>query len=86
MNQEEIDNFEQSLMQSLFHVMSDDKDENGASLEEVILIQHLAAKPEMLQYKPLKQWVDEVVGKCWKEDVKKANEEYLKNRNVQAEG
>ena len=80
MNQEQIDDFEQSLQESLFHVMSDDKDENGASVEEVILIQHLAARPKMLQHKPLKQWVNDVVGKCWSEDVKKANEEYLKNK------
>jgi len=67
MTEEEIDQFETDLECALFHVMSDDKhDDSGASLEEVILIRLLAINPKVLAHKPLKYWVDRVVGKCYK--------------------
>jgi len=82
MTDEEFDEFNESLAQSLFHVLSDDiDDETGASSEEVILVQHLASNPKVLAKKPLKQWVDECVGKCYLEDLKRKNEEILAKQN-----
>jgi len=81
MTPEEIEDFELNLHQSLFHVLSDDiDDETGAKCEEVILVQHLAANPEILKHKPLKQWVDEIVGKCCLEKVKTCNEEVVQKQ------
>jgi translation elongation factor EF-4 len=82
MTEEEFEEFNESLSQSLFHVLSDDiDDETGASLEEVILVQHLASNPKALARKPLKQWVEEFVGKCYLEDLKRKNEEILAKQN-----
>ena len=82
MTDEEFDEFNESLAQSMFHVLSDDiDDETGASLEEVILIRHLASNPKALTRKPLKQWVEEFVGKCYLEDLKRKNEEILMKQN-----
>jgi len=82
----ELEEFEICLSQQLFHVFSDDIDsETGAKLEEVILIMLLAEHPKMLKYKTLKQWVTEIVGKCYLADVKKQNKEIMqkqKNRNI----
>jgi hypothetical protein len=84
MTPEELDDFNESLSQSLFHVMSGDKDdETGASLEEIILIQHLAARPEVLKHKPLKEWVDEIVGKCHLEAIKMRNDEITEKQKKQ---
>jgi len=86
MNPEEIEdygelgNFEMNLVQSMFHVLSDDVDENGAKCEEVILVQHLAGNPAVLKYKSLKQWVEENTGKCYSVDVKKRNDEVMKKQ------
>jgi translation elongation factor EF-4 len=82
MTDEEFEEFNQSLAESLFHVLSDDiDDETGASLEEVILLQHLASNPKALGRKSIKQWVDECVGKCYLEDLKRKNEEILAKQN-----
>lgn len=78
----EYDEFYELLAQQMFHVMSDDlDDETGAKLEEVILVQLLANHPRMLKYKPLKQWVEENVGTCYSADVQKQNEEILAKQN-----
>lgn len=64
----EYDEFYELLCQQMFHVLSDDlDDETGAKLEEVILVQLLANHPKMLKHKPLKQWVEEIIGKCYLE-------------------
>ena len=78
----ELDEFESILSQQLFHVLSDDvDDESEAKLEEVILVQLLAGHPKVLKYKPLKQWVEENVGTCYSADVQKQNEEILAKQN-----
>lgn len=80
-NLSELENFEMSLAQSMFHVLSDDIDsETGAKLEEVILLQHLAADPSILKYKSLKQFVEENTGKCYSADVKKRNDEVMEKQ------
>lgn len=76
----ELGNFELCLDQSMFHVMSDDIDENGAKVEEVILVQMLAADPSILKYKSLKQFVEENTGKCYFADVKKRNDEVMEKQ------
>jgi len=67
MTQKEFDEFcYEILPQQLFHVMSSDiDDETGAKVEEVILVQMLSEYPGALKYKPLKDWVDEICGKCY---------------------
>jgi len=76
-----LDDFELCLAQSMFHVMSDDIDsETGAKLEEVILLQHLAAEPSILKYKSLKQFVEENTGKCYSADVKKENDNVIRRQ------
>lgn len=78
----ELKEFEISLAEQMFHVLSDDlDDETGAKLEEVILVQMLASTPKMLKHKPLKQWVEENVGTCYSADVKKHNDEVLAKQN-----
>ena len=82
MTKEQFEQFEQEdLPCALFHVMSDDiNSETGAKCEEQILVEMLAANPWALAHKPLKYWVDSTVGKCYKDDVKKANEEVLRKQ------
>jgi len=78
----ELNEFNILIAEQTFHVMSDDLDtETGAKLEEVILVQLLANHPKMLKYKPLKQWVEENVGKCFLSDILKHNEEVIMKQN-----
>jgi hypothetical protein len=55
--QEQFDEYVNEVIpQSLFHVMSTDiDDESGAPLDQVILVQSIAAHPEVLKFKSL-QW------------------------------
>ena len=80
MTEEELNKFEnEDLPSALFHVMSDDiDDETGAKLEEVILVQALAANPGALKHHPLSYWVKNNMGKCYSDDVAKINAEYIK--------
>jgi len=80
MTEEQFNQFQyEDLPSAMFHVMSDYKDDDTeASLKEVILVKMLAENPGALKHKPLKEWVDEYVGQCYSEDVKKNNEEVLK--------
>ena len=82
MTEEELNKFEfEDLACAMFHVMSDYIDtESGGKLEEVILVQMLAATPGALKHHPLSYWVEHNIGKCYSSDVAKANAEYLKKQ------
>ena len=82
MTQEQLDEFEFELLpQALFHVMSDDiDDETGAKCEELILIQMLNSYPEVLKHKPLSYWVEHNIGRCYSADVKKTNDEIMRKQ------
>lgn len=78
MDENELDDFVLNMHQQFFHVLSDDIDsQTGAKLEEVMLVQMLAACPGALKHKPLKQWVDENIGRNFLADIKRENEKTL---------
>jgi len=79
MTQLELDKFEyENLAQQLFHVMSDDiDDETGKPLEEVILMRMLDANPEVLKHRPMSYWTKKYIGQCYLTDVKKENERII---------
>jgi len=55
----------------LFHVMSEDvDDETGTTIEELILIRFLNRHPEILSVKNLSWFVSEFKGKCYSKDIK----------------
>ena len=58
-SQEEFNQFiHEDLHSALFHIMPEDLDDTyGIRLDELILIQILSKKPEVLQYKSLEWFV-----------------------------
>jgi len=71
MNEEEYDELIKEFHCDLFHVMSDDLDDDtGAALEEIILIKFLNRHPEILAEKNLSWFVNTFMGQCYKKDIK----------------
>jgi hypothetical protein len=66
----------------LFHVMSDDKDENGVSIEELQVANFVASNPWVLTFKSLREWVDAYCGKCYAADIKRQNDEYMTKKII----
>ena len=72
MSEEEFRELMVELQCDLFHVMSDDLDDDTrAPLESIILIKFLNRHPKILAEKSLRWFVDEFMGKCYLEDIKK---------------
>lgn len=88
MTQEEFDRFnDEDLPCALFHVMSDDIDnETGAKLEERILVEMIAANPGVLKFHPLSWWVENHTGKCYSKDIKKQFENGKNTSEVRPDG
>jgi len=83
MTKEQFKQFEgEDMPCAFFHVMSDDIDEEtGLPLEQIILDRMLKGNPGVLEYQPREYWEKMYIGTCYLADVKKANEEVLKQQN-----
>jgi len=74
---------DEDMPSAFFHVMSDDIDsETGAKVEEQLLVEMLAACPGALKYRPFSEWVKEYTGNCYSADIKKHNDEVVRQQDA----